>query len=110
MIKDLSKEGYSKFDNLINISGELRDNTIYSIPIGEITILDQDGNNQIELLNITFQKGTHIEEVRRSMNKWADIEFVDKDNDSIWIQLGFYELVSDGIFRKMVATKGSMTQ
>ena len=109
-IKDLNKNSYDKFDNLIDHNGKLRGKTIYAIPVGEIDIVDKDGNKQIELINITFEAGEHIEEVRRGMNKWADANFTMLENDALWVHLGYYELMSDGMFRRMVATKGSMRE
>lgn len=110
MIKDLSKKDYSRFDNLITPFGILKEQTVYSIPVAELAMVNTQGKKQIEMLNIKFEAGTHIEEVRRGMNLWANREFQDISADTLWLQMGFYELMSDGVFRKLIETKGSMTR
>lgn len=110
MTKDLNKRDYSRFDNLINLNGMLKEQTTYSFPVAELAMVNQDGNKQMEMLNITFEPGEHIEEVRRGMNKWATEQFVGIKADALWLQMGFYELMSDGMFRKLIKTQGSMTR
>lgn len=58
-------------------------------------------------MNISFEKGTELEDVRRSMNSWCFNTFK-KNPDVIWVGLGYWELMSDGMFRKMIETKDKM--
>lgn len=109
-IKDVNKKDYHKFHEIINTFGLLKEQTIYSIPLRLIDIEDAKGRKQQENLNIIFERGQHIEEVRRGMNKWASKEFEGvMKPDELWVHLGFYELLSEGMFTKMVNVKGSMT-
>ena len=110
LISDVRKQDYHRFGNIIDESGHLSGEIIYSIPLRELDTLDAKGDKQVEMMNIKFEQGLHIEEVRRAMNKWADAQDFNLHNDALWVHLGYYELMSDGNFRKFVEVKQSMRQ
>ena len=103
----MKKSDYSRYGNLLNEWGKLREETTYSIPLGEVSILNKEGQKQIEFMTIKFEKDTHIEDVRRSMNTWAKSQFK-KEPSAIWVHLGFYELMPDALFRQVVQMRDKM--
>ena len=106
-MNDLHKLDYEKYGNLLDNKGKLKEDTVYAIPVEDKVTLSSNGKKQVEVFKVTFEKGTHIEDVRRAMNKWADGQF-NLDNRGLWIHLGYYELLPDGVFRQMVQVKDKL--
>lgn len=94
MVRDLPKEYYPCFKDLINEQGGLKEETTYRIKMRDSEILNTQGKNQVEYLDITFRKGTHIELVRRGMNRWL-VPYLPDDTSpkQVWAALNYPELM-----------------
>jgi hypothetical protein len=91
--KDLPKHLYQAFHKLLDTEkGTLLHDTTYRIPTGTGRLMNVDGNKMQTYTDITFKGGTHIEDVRRGMNKWLR-GFNDRTNNDVWRELNFPELL-----------------
>lgn len=103
--KDMKSSVHAMLDNLVDRKGRLKEQTVYAFPIGELNTVTADNKRQFEYLSIEFDKGTDLEVIRRNMQEWGNEQFAPLPADYVFNKMGYYELLSDGLFRKAVETR-----
>lgn len=90
------------------LTGKLKEDTTYAIPIAEMQTLDVKGRRNVEVMRVTYEAGTHIEDVRRSMNSFVSEHFTNISNEAFFIHMGFYELLPSAVYMQMVEVSNRM--